>query len=128
MSMKIHFENNEDVEFDEEFDNKLIDYLRQLQSKGNDGYRSSQKRIEEFSDAFIAVCSIVPDSYEVTIKKGALSQDGWFVVIKATSIQIDKPKKLVDAVLSIADNFEVTAEPDGSVVFSIGFYGMVERG
>lgn len=127
MGMTMHFENGKKIEYDEEFDKKFITLLREMEELNLYDYKPSEKRIEQCSSACAAMIQEFGDQCDVVLRKGALSKDGYFIVARAKNLTIKHPKRFVENVLRLADNFETTSNLDGTVEFSVGFYGMVER-
>lgn len=130
MGMIFHFSNEMNLDIDEDFDKDLIEILRKAQEKeimSGMAYTPVKERVEEFVTSYLTIRSLFQDQgHQITIKKGGVGHDGWFINVRSKTIEISDPKLLVDGVLRLADNFEVCANTDGTLDFCIGFYHMVK--
>lgn len=131
MGIKFHVGGDRDFEFDENSDKNLIAFLKRAQdedARSGASYIMSPGRVADFIKAYKSVKKhFGTDAYTVTEKRGTLSADGWFIYVRGREIIFDDPKEIVDDILSVADNFEVTTNIDGDTEFNIGFYGIVKR-
>ena len=128
MSMTMHFDNESDYEYDVEAEEKFIQQLRAVyKSERTPTYFLNAERVKEFSRVYTIAKEYFYGVADVSYKQGSgISIKSWDIFIRAKELKLSHMRFFVNEVLRHATCFEVTAEPDGSVLMAITFYGMVD--